>query len=330
MLRFVIKRILVTIPVLLGVTFIVFSMMYFTSGDPARLALGDMATEQEVDALRDKMGLNDSFVERYTTYLGNILKGDLGTSYTTKLPVMDEIMSRLPVTAKLAFFSCLFAVVIGIPVGIFSAVKQYSFFDKFFTILALVGITIPNFWLALMLVLVFSVQLGWLPASGLYGPLYYIMPAISISAVSVATFMRMTRSSMLEVIRQDYIRTARSKGQSEVVIIFKHALRNALIPIITVVGIQFANALSGAVVNEQVFAIPGLGKMMVDAIKSRNYPVVQGGVLVIAVLFSLLNLMIDLLYAFVDPRIKSQYSKSKERKRTAATSTKTLDKAVER
>lgn len=307
MLKFVIKRILVTLPVLLGVTFIVFSMMYFTPGDPAQLMLGDMATEEEIAELREDMGLNGSFGERYLTYLGNVIKGDLGVSYSTKQPVTTAIAERLPATVKLAFISCLFAIVIGVSVGIISAVRQYSIIDNLSRVLALVGISIPNFWLALLLVLLFSVKLGWLPASGLYGPLYYIMPMISISAVSVATFARMTRSTMLEVIRQDYVRTARAKGQKESVIIFKHALRNALIPIVTVVGIQFATALGGAVVNEQVFAIPGLGKLMVDAIKSRDYPVVQGGVLVIAILFSVLNLVIDVLYAFIDPRIKSQY-----------------------
>ena len=250
MLKFVIKRILVTLPVLLGVTFIVFSMMYFTPGDPAQLMLGDMATEEEIEELREDMGLNGSFGERYLTYLGNVLKGDLGVSYSTKQPVTTAIAERLPATVKLAFISCLFAIVIGVSVGIISAVRQYSIIDNLSRVLALVGISIPNFWPALLLVLFFSVKLGWLPASGLYGPLYYIMPMISISAVSVATFARMTRSTMLEVIRQDYVRTARAKGQKESVIIFKHALRNALIPIVTVVGIQFATALGGAVVNE--------------------------------------------------------------------------------
>ncbi len=310
MLRFVVKRIIMTIPVLLGVIFIIFTMMFFTDGDPARLILGDDALPEEVELLREEMGLNDSFLEQFLRYLTGVIQGDLGISYTTKLPVTTEIMARLPVTFKLAVFSTLFAICIGIPAGIISAVRQYSILDNVTMVLALLGITMPNFWLALLLTLFFSVYLGWLPASGLYGPLYYIMPVISISALSVATITRMTRSSMLEVIRQDYIRTARAKGQSEGKIIFKHALKNALIPIITVIGIQFAITLGGAVVNEQVFAIPGLGKLMVDGIKARNYPIVQGGVLVIAIMFSILNLFIDLLYAFVDPRIKTQYQKS--------------------
>ncbi len=312
MLRYVIKRIIVTIPVLLGVTLVIFSLLYFTPGDPARLILGDIATEKDVEALREEMGLNGSFFEQYLSYLGGLLKGDMGTSYVTKLPVNTEIMSRLPITARIAFFCCLFAVIIGIPVGIISAVRQYSLIDSITRVLALLGITMPSFWLALLLVLLFSVNLGWLPASGLYGPVYYIMPIISISAVSIATITRTTRSSMLEVIRQDYIRTARAKGQSETIIIFKHALKNALIPILTIVGIQFAGGLGGAVVNEQVFAIPGIGKMMVDAIKARNYPLVQGGVLVIAIMYSMVNLLVDILYAYVDPRIKSQYARKKE------------------
>lgn len=315
MFQYVVKRILFTIPVLIGVTFIIFTMMYFTPGDPARMILGDTATETEVEELREEMGLNDPFLVRYGNYMWDLCHGDLGNSYVTGLPVTEEILARLPITARLAVLSCIFSVMIGVPVGVLSAVKQYSSLDNITMILALLGITIPSFWLAMMLVMVFSVNLGWLPASGLYGWKYYILPVISISAVSIATFTRMTRSSMLEVIRQDYIRTARAKGQTEGKVITRHALKNALIPIITVIGIQFASGLSGAVVNEQIFAIPGLGKMMVDAIKARNYPVVQGGVLLIAVMFSVLNLVIDLLYAFVDPRIKSQYAGKKTRRR---------------
>ena len=318
MLKFIAKRLLVMIPVLIGVTFIIFSMMYITDGDPARMMLGDLATDEEVEALREEMGLNDSFFTQYFNYLGDLLHGDLGTSYATKQPVAAVVAARLPATIKLAFLSCLFAIVVGVSIGIISAVRQYSVVDSIARVVSLLGISLPNFWLALLLMLLFSVKLGWLPASGLYGPAYYIMPMISISAVSIATFARTTRSSMLEVIRQDYIRTARAKGQNEWVIVFRHALKNALIPIITIVGVQFATALGGAVVNEQVFAIPGLGKLMVDSIKSRDFPVVQGGVLIIAFMFSILNLLIDLLYAFVDPRIKSQYMKGNKNKKKLA------------
>lgn len=318
MLKFIAKRLLVMIPVLIGVTFIIFSMMYITDGDPARMMLGDLATDEEVEALREEMGLNDGFFTQYFNYLGDLLHGDLGTSYATKQPVAAVVAARLPATIKLAFLSCLFAIVVGVSIGIISAVRQYSVVDSIARVVSLLGISLPNFWLALLLMLLFSVKLGWLPASGLYGPAYYIMPMISISAVSIATFARTTRSSMLEVIRQDYIRTARAKGQNEWVIVFRHALKNALIPIITIVGVQFATALGGAVVNEQVFAIPGLGKLMVDSIKSRDFPVVQGGVLIIAFMFSILNLLIDLLYAFVDPRIKSQYMKGNKNKKKFA------------
>ncbi|MEG1525412.1 MAG: ABC transporter permease [Clostridia bacterium] len=314
MLRYIAKRILLMIPVLLGISFLIFVLMFFTPGDPAQMILGDMAEKEEVEALREELGLNDSFFERYFSYMGGLLKGDLGISYTTKLPVWDEIAARLPVTAKVAFLVIIFAVLVGVPIGILSAVRQYSVIDSITRVFALLGITMPSFWLALLLVLLFSVKLQWLPASGLYGWQYYIMPIISISAVSVATITRTARSSMLEVVRQDYIRTARAKGQRESVVLFKHALLNALIPILTIVGIQFAGGLGGAVVNEQVFAIPGIGKLMVDAIKARNYPLVQGSVLVLAVLQSLVNLSIDILYAFVDPRIRSQYSRGKKKK----------------
>ena len=311
------------IPVLIGVTFVIFTMMYFTNGNPAQLLLGDMATEEQLWELEEEMGLHDSFLTRYFRYLGDLLRGDLGTSYTTGQPVADEILARLPITLKISFFCMLFSIAIGIPAGIISAIKQYSFIDNLAMILALVGISLPNFWLALMLVLVFAVKLHILPASGLYGLQYYILPVISISASSIATITRMTRSSMLEVIRADYIRTARAKGQDENKIIFRHALTNALIPIITVVGLQFASTLSGTVVNEQIFALPGLGKLMVDAIKARNYPVVQGGVFVLALMFSVLNLLIDLIYAFVDPRIRSQYVKRIQKKRNLAESKST-------
>jgi peptide/nickel transport system permease protein len=324
MARYALKRILAMIPVLIGISFVIFTLLYFTPGDPAQMLLGDLATEDEVEALREEMGLNDGFFVRYLRYMGDLLQGDLGTSYVSKLPVSEEIMTRLPVTARVAFFVIIFAVIVGVPAGIISATRQYSFIDNLVRVISLLGITMPSFWLALLLVLLFSVKLGWLPASGLYGPIYYIMPVISIAAVPVATIARITRSSMLEVIRSDYIRTARAKGQAENVILFKHALANALIPILTIVGIQFAGGLGGAVVNEQVFAIPGLGKMMVDAIKARNYPLVQGSVLVLAVLQSSVNLIVDLLYALVDPRIRSQYISRKKNKKTEADTTSSL------
>lgn len=311
MLRYVLKRLMVMIPILLGVTIIIFTMLYFTPGDPARMILGDIASEADVQALREELGLTGSYLQRYWSYLSGLFRGDLGVSYTTRLPVASEIATRLPVTLKITCLVCLFSICIGIPAGIISAIRQYSVLDNIVTVGAMIGVCMPNFWLALLLILFFSVFLGLLPASGLYSWQSYIMPVMSISAATLATVTRMTRSSMLEVIRSDYIRTARAKGQSEFKVITKHALGNALIPIITVIGFQFAVGLGGAVVNEQIFGIPGLGKMMVDAIKQRNYPMVQGGVFVIAFMYSLLNLLIDLIYAFVDPRIRSQYATKK-------------------
>lgn len=303
MLQLIMRRLLITLPMLLGLTLLVFTMLYFSPGDPARIILGDTASEEEVLALREELGLNRPFWQQYISYLHGLLRGELGISYQTGLPVIAEIRARLPVTAKLALLSIGFAMLVGIPLGVISAVRQNSFIDNLARLVSLLGLTMPNFWLALLLVLFFSVQLGWLPPSGLYGPQYYILPVLSVSSVSIATFARMTRSSLLETVRHDYIRTARAKGLAERVVILRHALRNALIPIVTVVGMQLASVLGGAVVNEQIFAIPGVGKMMIDAIKARNYPLVQGGVLVLALLYVLLNLGLDLLHGWLDPRI---------------------------
>ena len=306
--RYVIRRFLLMLPVLLGVSLLVFTMMYFSPGDPARIILGETATDADVTALRHDMGLDKSFLEQYFDYVGKAaFRLDLGTSYLTRRPVATEIWARFPTTMLLTILSVTLSVLLGIPAGIVSATRQYSIFDNLVMALALVGVSMPNFWQGLVLILVFSVSLGWLPSSGFYGPLYWILPAITIGTSSMAIVTRMTRSSMLEVINQDYIRTARAKGQSEGFIIWKHALKNALIPVVTVVGLQLGRGLGGAILTESIFSIPGLGKLMVDSIKARNYPVVQGGVLFIAVMFSLINLGVDILYAFIDPRIKSQY-----------------------
>lgn len=306
--KYIFKRLLMMIPVLFGVLLIVFILNHITPGDPARQLVGDNASLADVEAMREKLGLNKPLYEQFGSYVWNLLtRGDLGTSYQSKQPVAKEIMQRFPTTILLAVVSVILSVGIGIPTGILSAIRQYSWIDKLSRVLALLGVSMPNFWQGLMNILFFSVYLGWLPASGFYGWQYWILPAVTIGTSAAATITRMTRSSMLEVIRQDYIRTARAKGQSERVITIHHALKNALIPIITIIGIQFGGLLGGAVLTETVFAIPGLGKFMVDAIKARNYPVVQGGVLILAFVFSFVNLIIDILYAFVDPRIKSQY-----------------------
>lgn len=304
------------IPVMIGISFVIFTMMYFTPGDPARMILGDNATEQDVEMLREEMGLNDPFFVRYFSYIRNIiLNGDLGTSYTTKLPVLQEILDRFPTTMLLATLSIIVAVILGVAAGIIAATKQYSIFDNIATAVSLFGVSMPTFWQGLMLIIVFSIWLKWLPPSGFSSPKFWILPVLAIGPSTSATIMRMTRSSMLEVLRQDYIRTARAKGQIESVVIIRHALKNALIPVITVVGLSFGGLLGGAVMAESIFTIPGIGKLMVDSIKSRNYPVVQGGVLFIAIVFSFVNLIVDILYAYVDPRIKSVYKAKEKSKR---------------
>jgi len=296
------------LPVLLGVTFIVFTLTYFTDGDPARIRLGLQASQEDVDAFREQLGLNDPFIEQFVRYVGNVVQLDIGVSFASDRPVFDEIISRFPTTMQLAAMSVLIAMLLGIPLGILSATKQYTIFDTSANFVGLMGISIPNFWLSMMLVLFFGVTLRWLPTSGFDTPLHWILPSFSIGLSSTAIIMRMTRSSMLEVLRQDYIRTARAKGQKESKVIIKHALKNALIPVITVVGIEVGVLLGGAILTENIFSINGIGRYMVDSIQTRDYPVIQGGVLLIAALFSFVNLFVDIIYAYVDPRIKAQYS----------------------
>ena len=296
------------IPVIIGVTFIIFTMMYLTPGDPAKIMLGESAKAEDVARLREELGLNKPYLVQFGNYVKKaVLEQDIGRSYITKRPVTTEVMGRFPVTLKLAAFSILIAVAIGIPIGIVSATKQYSLFDNISMVVALLGVSMPNFWQGLLLILLFSVTLGWLPASGFSSFKHMILPAVTIGTSTAAVITRMTRSSMLEVIRQDYIRTARAKGQVESKVVNRHALKNALIPIITVVGLQFGYLLGGAVLTESIFAVPGVGRLMVDSIKTRDFPVVQGAVLFIAITFSIVNLFVDIMYAYVDPRIRSQY-----------------------
>lgn len=308
MTKYVVKRFLFLIPIMLGVSFIVFGLLYLTPGDPARNALGPNASEEAVQELREDMGLNDPFIVQYGRYIKNIVtKGDLGRSYITRVPVVKEIFSRAPATVRLAFFSILLAVIIGIPIGIISAVKQYSIFDNVTMIFALIGLSMPVFWLGLLLIMLFSVKLGLLPSSGFSTPAHMILPCLALGLQQVAVITRMTRSSMLEVIRQDFINTARAKGQREKVVILHHALKNALIPVITVVGLSFGQLMAGALMTEVIFSIPGIGRLMVDSIKMRDTPMVLGCVLFVAITFSIVNLIVDLVYTFVDPRIKTKY-----------------------
>ena len=308
MIRYILRRILFLIPVIVGVAFCVFTLLYFTPGDPARMILGDMATEEAIQNFREAEGLNSPFFVQFGNYIYRaVTKGDIGRSYMTKRPVMNEIMQAFPATLKLSFFAILISIVIGIPCGILSAIKQYSIFDTVIMILAMVGLSMPVFWLGLLMIILFSVHLGWLPSSGFDTFSAMILPSLALAAQSISMVTRMTRSSMLEVVNADYIRTARSKGQKESVVILRHALYNALIPVVTLCGLQFGQLLSGAILTESIFAIPGVGRIMVEAIKTRDFPMVQGGVLAIAIVFSVVNLAVDVLYAFIDPRIKAQY-----------------------
>ena len=312
--RYILKRILLMVPVLLGVILVVFIMNHISPGNPARILAGENASEEAVAALTEELGLNDPLYIQFFNYVkGIVTKFDLDTSYQTRRPVIDELMDRFPTTAKLALLSICISAVVGISLGIISAVKQNTIIDHLSTGFALLGVSMPAFWAGMMLILVFAIYLKWLPVSGIDGWKNWIMPAFTSSMVGMATITRMTRSSMLDVICQDYIVTARAKGLSEQVIVVKHALKNALIPIITVLGIQLGTMLGGAVLTESVFSVPGLGKFMVDSIKNRDYPVVQGGVLLLAIVFSLVNLIVDIIYAYVDPRIKSQYDRGKKR-----------------
>jgi peptide/nickel transport system permease protein len=308
MTRYILQRLLMMVPVLLGVMVIVFTIMYMTPGDPARMILGEGAKPEAVAQVREELGLNDSYAIQLLRYIRNVAtRFDFGLSYNTRKPVITELLDRFPTTVKLAVLSVSISLLLGVSMGIISATRQYSFFDKLATTIALLGVSMPTFWAGLMYVIVFSVVLGWLPASGSYGWKYWILPAFTLGTHSAATIMRMTRSSMLEVIRQDYIRTARAKGQSEWVVITVHAMRNAMIPVVTVAGLQFGVLLGGSILIESVFAIPGTGKYIIDSIKSRDNPVVQGGVLLLALSFSIVNLAVDILYGFIDPRIKSRF-----------------------
>lgn len=301
------------IPVLLGVTLVVFSMLYFSPGKAADYILGDLATAEQKAIFNKQNGLDKPFFVQYINYVVKACKGDLGTSYITKRPVLQEILVRFPNTLSLAFVSMVFATILGVSLGIISATKQYTVWDNFTRVLSIIGVSMPSFWEGLMLILLFSVVLRWLPPSGFNNWKQWVMPVLTIGTSSAATIMRMTRSSMLEAIRQDYVRMARAKGQSETVVIWKHALKNAMIPVMTVIGLNFGRLLGGIAISEMVFAVPGVGKLIVDAIPVKNAPLVQGGILFIAFAMSIINLVTDVLYAYVDPRIRSQYMKRRAR-----------------
>lgn len=314
MARYIMKRLLWMIPIVLGVAVMVFTLMTFCPGDPAAIVLGSTATEQDLALMREQMGLNEPFIIRLGTFLSDtFIRFDLGESWITGASIKAELLERLPRTMVLSLTTLTLSILIGMPLGIAAAVKQNGWQDNLCMTFALLGVSIPNFWLALLLILLFSVNLGWLPAMGIGSWKNYILPAMAGCMGGVAQLARQTRSSMLDVIRSDYITTARAKGVPEFKVITKHALKNGLIPIITVIGTHFGRMLGGAMVIETIFSIPGMGMYIVTGVNSRNYPVVQAGTIFLAVVFSFCMLVVDLVYAAVDPRIKAQY-KPKGRK----------------
>lgn len=315
MVRYIIKRLLWLIPIIIGVVTIVFVITALTPGDPVDQILGINASEELKEATRASLGLNDPLIVRWFDYLvGFFTRGDLGTSYTTGRPVVEELASKIPVTVILSFAGVGLSVLIGVPLGVLSAIKQYTWVDSAILVLSMVAMSMPSFWLALILMMLFSVNLHWLPATGIANPLGWVLPIVVVAVGGMAGIVRITRSSMLEVMRQDYIRTARAKGQEEGVIIRRHMLRNALIPVLTSIGASVGSMLGGAVTIEVVFAIPGIGNYIVTAINGRNYPIVEGGILVLAIMFTLVNLAVDLAYVAVDPRLKTQLTAKKVKK----------------
>jgi peptide/nickel transport system permease protein len=319
------------IPTLLGVTFIVFLMLHFTPGDPAELLMGERASEEALQAIREHLGLNEPLYVQYGMFLKQLVKGDLGETIWTRQKVWIEIKQRFPATIELSLVALFISCVFGMILGIVSATKQYSIFDYLSMLGALAGVSMPIFWLGLVFMLIFSLNLGWLPMSArlsvgvdletitnfyildalltrnwaaLKDALWHIiMPAVTLSTIPTAIIARMTRSSMLEVLRQDYIKTAKAKGLSQFSVIFKHALRNALIPVVTTIGLQFGVLMAGAILTETIFAWPGVGKWMYDAVMQRDYMVIRSGTLFIATIFILINLCVDVLYAIINPRI---------------------------
>ncbi|MFN2362822.1 MAG: ABC transporter permease [Halarsenatibacteraceae bacterium] len=304
MSSYMLRRLILLIPVLIGVAIIVFGMVRLLPGDPAVAMAGVHATPEYVAQVRTNLGLDEPLPVQFGVFINRLLKGDLGTSTRTNRPVSAEIWPRFLNTLSLTAISLAIASFFGILFGVISAIRPYSLLDNIIMIFSLFGVAAPVFWSGLILMLIFSVWLGWLPSSGMGTPLHFVLPAVTLAAYSTALIARMTRSSMLEVLNMDYITTAKSKGLTEKVVVIKHALRNALIPIVTILGLRFGMMLGGAVLTETVFSWPGVGRLMVASILARDYPVVQGSVLLLALLFVLINLFVDLLYSFLDPKIQ--------------------------
>lgn len=323
MAKFIAKRVLYLIPITVGVVFIVFTLLYFAPGDPARLALGDSASEADIQQYREELGISGSYGERLARYYKGLIKGDLGLSYKTKKPVTQELGYRFQRTFILATTSFVVGAVLGIIMGIISAVWQYSAFDWFSTVFSLLGISTPTFATGLLLIIVFAVELRWFPSSGWGGwDRHLVLPVICLGFASIGMVMRATRSSMLDVLKQDYITTAKAKGQTNMSVIMKHALGNALIPIITICSLQYINLLSGSYIAESIFAIAGSGSYMVSSLNSRNYSSVLGAVILLAVISAVVNLMTDILYTFIDPRLKTAQRQAQKKRLRAAESQK--------
>jgi peptide/nickel transport system permease protein len=312
--RYLARRLVLLLPVLAGVSIIIFMVLHLSPGDPAEIMLGSQATKEDLARLRADLGLDEPLHVQYARWLGHVARGDLGRSLWMKRPVLGEVLTRLRATLLLTASALLLSTVVGIGLGVAAAMRPHSMLDRLSAVASLFGASMPSFWLGIVLMVVFALWLGWLPASGMYAPhsggdlrdllSHLILPAVTLAAASVTIVARLTRSAMLETLEQDYVRTARAKGVSERAVVLRHGLGNALVPIVTVVGVQAGYLLGGAVLTETVFAWPGIGTLMVQGILARDFPLVQGCVLVVALSFVLVNLAVDLLYAWLDPRIR--------------------------
>jgi len=307
--KYILKRVLIVFPTLFAIIFIVFGIMNLTPGDPALIILGQQARPEAIEKLNHELGFDRPFPVRYGNYVVKLVQGDMGKSYINGRPVFGEITSRFSTTIKLSTVAILLSVLIGVPLGVLAAVKQYSVYDIMGTSAAMFMASMPGFWFGLIAILLFALKLGWLPSNGVDTWRGYILPAFTLAIPVSASLLRMTRTTMLETIRQDYIRTARAKGQSERKVIFHHALKNALLPVVTVAGMEFGWLLGGAVVIETVFSINGVGKLIIDAIRMKDIPMVTGCALFLAFLFMMVMLIVDIIYAYIDPRIRARYQK---------------------
>lgn len=311
MYKYVLKRLLWMIPIILGVSFVIFSLINLTPGDPGSIILGGSAEQSQIDAFNESVGYNKPFLVRYINYMAGVLRFDFGTSYVSKQPVGEELLNKISVSFAVALLGITASLFIGVPIGILSAVKQYSILDTATSSVAMLLAAVPSFWVGLMLLLEFSLKIPLFPSFGAEKPGWWVLPMLTLASLHGSSMMRYTRSSMLETIRQDYIRTARAKGVKERIVIMRHALKNALLPVITSAGNTFGALLGGAIVTETLFSLPGLGTFIVNGIKQKDVPVVMGGTITLATMFSFVMLSVDLLYAFADPRIKARYQRKR-------------------